>query len=59
MQLSSDEISDIVNKAIRELGAESLKDMGRMMAYLRKNYAGSMDFGKLTAIRFTWITDSN
>ena len=48
-QLSSEEISDIVNKAIKELGAESLKDMGRMMAHLRENYAGSMDFGKASA----------
>ena len=49
VQLSGDEISAIVNKAIKELGAESLKDMGRMMAYLRENYAGSMDFGKASA----------
>ena len=46
VQLSDDEIAIIVNTAVKNLGAESLKDMGRMMAHFRENYAGSMDFGK-------------
>jgi hypothetical protein len=49
VQLSGNEISVIVNTAVKDLGAESLKDMGRMMAHLRENYAGSMDFGKASA----------
>lgn len=49
-QLSEVEISDIVEAAVEELGAESLKDMGRMMAYLREHHAGSMDFGKASAV---------
>ncbi len=49
-QLSEDEIATIVNAAIDELGAGSLKDMGRMMAHLRENHAGSMDFGKASAV---------
>ncbi|MBK18483.1 MAG: glutamyl-tRNA amidotransferase [Rhodospirillaceae bacterium] len=49
-QLSEEEIAAIVNAAIEELGAESLKDMGRMMAHLRENHAGSMDFGKASGI---------
>lgn len=49
-QLSEDEIATIVSAAIDDLGANSLKDMGRMMAHLRENYAGSMDFGKASAV---------
>ena len=49
-QLSEDEIATIVSAAIDDLGANSLKDMGRMMAHLRENHAGSMDFGKASAV---------
>ncbi|MHA1571828.1 MAG: GatB/YqeY domain-containing protein, partial [Alphaproteobacteria bacterium] len=31
-------------------GAGGLKDMGRVMAALRENFAGQMDFGKASAI---------
>ena len=48
-QLNDEEIGKIVNDAITELGAENLKDMGRLMLYLRERYAGSMDFGKASA----------
>ena len=39
-----------VEAVMQELGAESLKDMGRTMAALRKRYAGRMDFAKASAI---------
>ena len=39
-----------VEAVMRELGAESLKDMGRTMAALRERYAGRMDFAKASAI---------
>lgn len=45
-QLSDDEIKDEVNKVIAEIGAASVKDMGRLMGELRERYAGQMDFGK-------------
>ena len=38
-----------VEAVMRELGAESLKDVGRTMAALRERYAGRMDFAKARA----------
>ncbi len=45
-QLSDDEVTAAVDRAIAELGAGSMKDMGPLMAALRERYAGVMDFGK-------------
>lgn len=45
-QLSDDEVKDAVQKAITSVGAESIRDMGRVMGVLKSNYAGQMDFGK-------------
>lgn len=49
-QLSADEIAEAVAAVLEESGANSLKDMGPMMALLRKRHAGSMDFGKASAL---------
>ena len=49
-QLSEDEVSAAVAAAIAELGAGSLKDMGKVMACLKGKYAGQMDFGKASAL---------
>jgi len=49
-QLSEDEVGDAVAAAIAELGADSLKDMGKVMACLKGKYAGQMDFGKASAL---------
>ena len=35
---------------IAEVGAQGLKDMGRIMAGLKARYAGRMDFGKASGI---------
>ena len=40
---------EAVGAVMQELGAESLKDMGRTMAALRERYAGRMDFAKASA----------
>ncbi len=45
-QLSEDEVKTAVQKAITAVGAESIRDMGRVMGILKSNYAGQMDFGK-------------
>ena len=44
-QLSAEEIEAAVAQAISESGAESLRDMGRVMAALKAKYTGQMDFG--------------
>ena len=45
-QLSDEEIEAAVNTAIAQTGADSLKDMGKVMGALKGEYAGQMDFGK-------------
>ena len=35
---------------IAELGASSIKDMGKVMAAMKERYAGQMDFASASAI---------
>lgn len=44
-QLTEAETLAAIDKAVTELGANSIRDMGRVMAELRSRYAGQMDFG--------------
>lgn len=44
-QLNEDETRAAIAKVIADLGAESIRDMGRVMAELRSRHAGQMDFG--------------
>ncbi|RME62027.1 MAG: GatB/YqeY domain-containing protein [Alphaproteobacteria bacterium] len=48
-QLSEAEMEAACKAAIDEVGAESLKDMGRTMGTLKARYAGQMDFAKAGA----------
>ncbi len=45
-QMNDDELRAAVQKAIGDTGAESIRDMGRVMGTLKGAYAGQMDFGK-------------
>ena len=45
-QLNDDEIEDVVKKLINDSGASGIRDMGKVMGLLKKNYTGQMDFGK-------------
>lgn len=49
-QLTEEEVEAAATEVVAELGAESLKDMGRCMGELKKRYAGRMDFGKAGAV---------
>ena len=49
-QLGEAETAEAVDKAIEEIGAESIKDMGRIMAALKERYAGRMDFAKASGL---------
>ena len=49
-QLSENETMDVCKQAINELGAQSIKDMGKVMGVLKKNYSDSLDFSKAGAI---------
>jgi uncharacterized protein len=48
-QLAEAEVAAAVKAAIAEVGAASIRDMGRVMAVLKGKYAGQMDFGKAGA----------
>ena len=39
-----------VAKTIAELGAASIKDMGKVMAAMKERYAGQMDFARASAV---------
>jgi len=44
-QLSDDEVQGAVTSAIEEIGASSIRDMGKVMGVLKSRYTGQMDFG--------------
>lgn len=43
--LSDDEVAAALDEAVAEVGAESIRDMGRVMGILKSKYTGQMDFG--------------
>jgi len=43
--LDEAEIADAIDAAVAEIGAESIRDMGRVMGALKAKYTGQMDFG--------------
>jgi uncharacterized protein YqeY len=46
-QLSEDEIRSAVKSAVSETGADSIRDMGKVMGVLKSKYTGQMDFGRV------------
>ena len=44
-QLTGDEVAAAIDAAIAEVGATSIRDMGRVMGVLKGKYTGQMDFG--------------
>ena len=44
-QLDSEQIKKIIEKFIDEKNISSIKDMGQVMAFIKKDYAGSIDMG--------------
>jgi len=49
-QLSNIEAAEAISALIKELEAETIKDMGRTMAALKERFAGRMDFAKASAL---------
>jgi hypothetical protein len=45
-QMSADDAKAAIAKVIADLGATSIKDMGKVMATLKERFAGQMDFSK-------------
>jgi hypothetical protein len=48
-QMSTEQSRAAAQGLIAELGASSMKDMGKVMAALKERYAGQMDFAKASA----------
>jgi len=49
-QLSEEDTKKICEETISNLGASSIKDMGKVMGELKKNYADEIDFAKAGAL---------
>jgi uncharacterized protein YqeY len=49
-QLSDDDVRSAIAQAIKETGAASMKDMGKVIGALKARYAGQMDFGKASPV---------
>lgn len=46
-QLDDDQVTAAIDKAVQDSGAQSIRDMGKVMAALKTKYTGQMDFGKV------------
>jgi len=49
-QLSEEETKNICNELVKKIGASSIKDMGKVMGELKKNYSDTIDFSKAGAV---------
>ncbi len=49
-QMSEDEMKAAIAKIVADIGASSIKDMGKVMGELKKAYTGQMDFAAAGAI---------
>ena len=49
-QLSKTQAEAAVTEAIAEVGADSIRDMGKVMGILKAKYTGQMDFGKVAPL---------
>ena len=48
--MSEEETKNICKKVIDNLGANSIKDMGKVMAALKKDYGDVLDFSKVSKL---------
>ena len=49
-QLSEEETKAAINGIIAKIGAQGMKDMGKVMAELKSTYAGQVDMGKASGL---------
>jgi uncharacterized protein len=49
-QMSEEEVRAAIAEAVQEVGASSMKDMGKVVGALKAEYAGKMDFAKASAL---------
>lgn len=58
-QLSDADVEKAVVSVVADLGAQSLKDMGRVMGELRERHAGQMDFARAGSIAKKVLSQTN
>jgi uncharacterized protein YqeY len=49
-QMSAEDAKAAIAEIVKETGATSMKDMGKIMGALKERYAGQMDFGKASGM---------
>ena len=49
-QLSAEKTEAVIAQAISDTGAESIRDMGKVMGILKSKYTGQIDFGAAGAL---------
>ncbi|MBU0726424.1 MAG: GatB/YqeY domain-containing protein [Alphaproteobacteria bacterium] len=49
-QLGEEEIATAVERAITDVQPSGVKDMGKVMAFLKQHYPGQMDFAKASGL---------
>ena len=49
-QLSENEINDVITQTINSSGANSIKDMGKVINLIKDEYNGKIDFGAVSKI---------
>ena len=49
-QLSEEETTKVCKEIVEKIGAKSIKDMGKVMGELKKNYSDTIDFSKAGSI---------
>jgi len=49
-QLSDEEVQALLDKAIADTGANSMKDMGKVMGIIKPQVAGKADMGKISGL---------
>ena len=50
VQIDDNKINSILDVAIEETDSAQIRDMGKVMAFLKDNYSGQMDFGKVSVM---------
>ena len=49
-KLSNKELNVIIEQTIKEVGAESLRDLGNVISVIKKKYSGRCDFAEVSQI---------
>jgi uncharacterized protein len=49
-QMSAEDAKTAIARVIADVGASSIKDMGKVMATLKERFAGQMDFAKASGV---------